>query len=154
MSRTALRPLILVTILALAAFAKPNFAGDWKLNASKSEFGAFPAPSSLTQKIVHEEPSLKVSAKLSSDNGDMEFESAYTTDGKECTNQFGPNAIKSTVKWDGDTLVIDGKGQFGDNEVSIKDKWEISADGKVVTILRHWASSMGEMDQKLVFEKQ
>jgi ABC-type transport system substrate-binding protein len=148
------RLLTLAALLSALAFAKPNLAGDWKMNASKSEFGAFPAPSSMTQKIAHEDPSLKVAAKMSTDNGDMDFESVYTTDGKECTNQFGPNVIKSTVKWDGDTLVIDGKGQFGDNEVTIKDKWELSADGKVLTILRHWASSMGEMDQKLVFEKQ
>lgn len=154
MSRLSLRILTLFTLLTLSAFAKPNFAGDWKMNASKSEFGQFPAPSAMTQKVTHEDPSLKVASKMSTDNGDMEFESTYTTDGKECTNQFGPNPMKSTLKWDGDTLVIDTKGQFGDNDFTLQDKWDLSTDGKTLTLRRHWASSRGEMDQKIVFEKQ
>lgn len=154
MSRLSLRILTLFTLFTLSAFAKPNFAGDWKMNASKSEFGQFPAPSAMTQKVTHEDPSLKVASKMSTDNGDMEFESTYTTDGRECTNQFGPNPMKSTLKWDGDTLVIDTKGQFGDNDFTLQDKWDLSTDGKTLTLRRHWASSRGEMDQKIVFEKQ
>jgi len=37
---------------------------------------------------------------------------------------------------------------------TIKDKWTLSEAGKVFTILRHLSSSMGEMDQRYVFEKQ
>ncbi len=154
MSRFAIRILTLAALLAAAACAKPNFAGDWKMNASRSEFGQFPAPSALTQKITHEDPSLKVASKMSTDNGDFEFESVYTTDGKECTNQFGPNPVKSTLKWDAETLVIDSKGQFGDNDFTMQDKWDLSEDGKTLTLRRHWSSSRGEMDQKIVFDKQ
>ena len=154
MSRFAIRILSLITLVTLSAFAKPNFAGDWKMNASRSDFGQFPAPSAMTQKVTHEEPSLKVASKMSTDNGDFEFESVYTTDGKECTNQFGPNPMKSTLKWDGDTLVIDTKGQFGDNEFTMQDKWDLADEGKTLTLRRHWSSSRGEMDQKINFEKQ
>ena len=50
--------------------------------------------------------------------------------------------------------MVTSKGQFGDAEVTIKDKWDLSADGKTLTMSRHWSSSMGEMDQKMVLEKQ
>lgn len=143
-----------VGIGALAADAKPNFSGDWKLDTAKSDFGGFPGPSSMTQKIAHEDPSLKVAAKMSTDNGDFDFESAYTTDGKESVNQFGPNSMKSTLAWEGDALLVNSKGQFGDNEVTMKDKWELSGDGKTLTVQRHFASSQGELTQKLVFQKQ
>ena len=77
-------------LAALAANAKPNFTGDWKLNVEKSEFGQFPGPNSMTQKATHDDPSLKVNAKLATDNGDFEFDATYSTDGKETTNTFGP----------------------------------------------------------------
>jgi hypothetical protein len=146
----------LALLAASAAFAAaPDLSGSWKLNGSKSDFGQFPAPSGLTQKVTHAEPKLKVESKMSSDMGEMEFTANYTTDGKESTNQgFGGSEAKSTAKWDGETLLMETKGAFGDNAYTMKDKWSISEGGKVLTILRHFASSMGEIDQKLVFEKQ
>ena len=152
--RPSLAGFALLSLAALSAYAKPNFTGDWKLNAAKSEFGQFPAPSSMTQKAAHDDPALKVATKMATDNGEFEFESTYSTDGKETSNAFGPNAMKSVAKWEGETLAIQTKGQFGDSEVTIQDKWELSADGKSITIRRHFTSSQGEMDQKIVLEKQ
>jgi hypothetical protein len=152
--RLILAGLVLFGLAALPATAKPNFTGDWKLSSAKSDFGQFPAPSSMTQKATHDDPALKIAAKMVTDNGDFEFESTYSTDGKETTNTFGPSEMKSVAKWEGDTLTIETKGSFGDSEVTIQDKWELSADGKTITIRRHFASSQGEVDQKLVFEKQ
>jgi hypothetical protein len=139
---------------ALPALAKPNFSGDWKLNTSKSTFGQMPAPSSMTSKVVHEDPKLKNTIKQSGEQGDFETESNYTTDGKECTNQLFGNDVKSIVKWDGETLSIDTKAKFGDNDVAIQDKWSLSEDGKTLTVARSFKSAMGEGVQKLVFEKQ
>lgn len=141
-------------LLAVPALAKPNFSGDWKVNVSKSEFGQMPAPSSMTGKITHQDPSLKVAIKQSGERGDFEYEMSYSTDGKETTNEIRDNTMKSTAKWDGDVLVIDTKGSFGGNDVTIQDKMSLSADGKTLTLKRHFSSSMGEGDQTLVLEKQ
>lgn len=145
---------VLLGLCAATAAAKPNFTGNWKLNTAKSDFGQFPAPSSMTQTVTHDDPSLKVATKMATDNGDFDFDSVYSTDGKETTNTFGPNEMKSVAKWDGDVLTTQTKGSFGDSEVTINDKWTLSADGKVLTIQRHFVSSQGEMDQKIVLEKQ
>ena len=147
---------MILAVLALAALpvlAKPNFSGNWKLNVSKSSFGQMPAPASMTNKITHEDPKLTSHVKQSGERGDFEFDSNYTTDGKECSNDMFGNPVKSTLKWDGDTLSIDAKGKFGDNDFSIEDKWTLSDDGKTLTIVRLFKSSMGEGEQKLVFEK-
>jgi hypothetical protein len=144
-----------LAVAALPAAAKPNFTGDWKLNISKSTFGQMPAPSSMTNKITHSEPNLTTATKSSSEMGEYEMSASYTTDGKECTNQgFGGNPMTSTVKWDGDTLVIDTKAKFGDNELTIHEKWTLSEDGKVLSLQRTFKSAMGEGEQKLVLEKQ
>ncbi len=152
--RFSLAAFALVTLAALPALAKPNYTGDWKLNTSKSEFGQMPAPSSMTSKVAHDEPKLETTSKSSSDQGDFEFHAVYTTDGKESTNELMGNPLKSTAKWDGDVLVIESKGTFGDNEFTMLDRWTLSGDGKTLTIARTFKSAMGEMEQKLVLEKQ
>ena len=53
-----------LTLLTLAlglvqAQAKTDFSGTWKLNTGKSDFGPMPPPDSMTQKITHQDPSLK-----------------------------------------------------------------------------------------------
>jgi hypothetical protein len=149
----------LVTLALLAASAclaaGPNLTGSWKLNASKSDFGQFPAPSSMTQKITHADPKLTVEVKMANDRGEFEFTSSYTTDGKESVNQgFGGSETKSVAKWDGEVLLVDSKGAFGDNEYTMKDKWTLTEEGKILTILRHFSSGMGEVDQRMVFDKQ
>ena len=151
-----MRLLTLALLAVSAAFAaSPDLSGNWKLNASKSEFGQFPAPSSMTQKVTHAEPKLTVALKMTSDMGDVDLTANYTTDGKECTNTgFGGGETKSTVKWDGEALLMETKGSFGDNAYTMKDKWTISEDGKVLTIVRHFSSGMGDLDQKIILEKQ
>jgi hypothetical protein len=151
MKRTILGAILCASLPLLAA---PNFTGSWKLNASKSEFGPMPPPDSMSMKIDHQEPKLAVATKQSRDGNDFESTANYTTDGKECTNEFRGNPRKSTLKWDGDVLVIESKGKFGDNEYTSVEKWTLSADGKTLSIARHMASSMGEMDTKSTLERQ
>jgi hypothetical protein len=91
---------------------------------------------------------------MSSDMGDMSWESNYTTDGKESTNTIRERESKSIVKWDGDVLLFETKGKFGDNDFTMNDKWTLSEDGKALTINRRMSSSFGDADQKVVFEKQ
>jgi hypothetical protein len=148
------RFLVIAALAALPALAKPNFTGDWKLNVAKSNFGQMPAPSSATYKIAHDEPMLKNSVKQSGEMGDMQFESTVTTDGKESTNEMFGNPLKSTAKWDGDALLVESKGNFGGNDFTLNDKWTLSDDGKTLTVVRTIKSAMGDMDQKLVLEKQ
>jgi|HubBroStandDraft_1064217.scaffolds.fasta_scaffold149634_3 hypothetical protein len=147
---------ILTVVLGMVqAQAKSDFSGTWKLNASKSEFGPMPAPDSLTEKITHQDPSLKANiATTGGMQGDMTYDVNYTTDGKECVNHIADNEFKSTLHWDGDDLVVETKGSFGGNDFTSKDRWTLSSDGKTLTVARHLSSAMGEADVKTVFDKQ
>ncbi len=151
---------VAAAVLLAAAFglagaqAKPNFSGAWKLNAGRSDFGAMPAPDSRADKITHQEPDLTDSFTQSGQMGEVSAELKYSTDGKETTNTIRGIEIKSTAKWEGDDLVIAGKGSFNGADVTLNDRWSLSADGKTLTIQRHVNSPMGETDQKIVLEKQ
>ena len=50
--------------------------------------------------------------------------------------------------------MIDSKGQFGDNEFTMTQKWTLSADGKTLTVVQVFKSAMGEGEAKLIFDKQ
>jgi hypothetical protein len=77
----------------------------------------------------------------------------YSTDGKETANTIRGNAFKSTAHWDGDQLAIESKGSLGGN-VTLKDRWSLSADGKTLSLQRHASRTLGSTDQTYVFEKQ
>jgi predicted lipoprotein len=144
----------IAALAALPAVAKPNFSGQWKANVSKSDFGQMPAPDKMEMKIGHEDPKLEVHNSQAGQFGEMEWDAKYTTDGQESKNVIRDNPATSIVKWDGDVLKFDTKGKFGDNDFTMTDKWSLSEDGKTVTMERHFSSSFGEGDQKVVMEKQ
>ena len=141
-------------LVVASAQSKPNFSGTWKLNAEKSDFGAMPGPKSRTDKIDHQDPDLKVTSTVETQKGEYTSNLKYTTDGKESTNQMRNNPVKSTAKWDGDALAIDSKANFNGNDVTIKDKWSLSKDGKTLTINRQLEGPQGKAEQKVVLEKQ
>jgi len=146
----------LVVLLSPTSFAqqKPDFSGTWKMNVAKSDFGALPGPDSRTDVITHKDPSLTDEVTAEGAQGKQQSTIKYTTDGKEVTNQMGPREVKSTLKWEGNNLIVTSKFLYNDNEVNARSSWSLSADGKTLTINVHYASNMGETDQKLVLEKQ
>jgi hypothetical protein len=151
----------IVAVLSVTAFAtsvvaqsKPNFSGTWTLNVAKSEFGPLPAPDSRTDVIEHNDPTIKDNVTQKGGQGDIVGTINYTTDGKEVTNQLGPREIKSTLAWEGSNLVVNSKLMYNDAEITIKNVWTLSDDGKTLTQNAHITSPMGELDNKMVYEKQ
>jgi len=145
-----------MALLAITCLAqqKPDFSGTWKLNVAKSDFGNFPSPTSRTDVIVHKEPSLTVNVSAEGPQGKFEYVANYSTDGKETTNKVRDRDAKSTAKWDGNNLQVHSIFNLNDTEVTAVANWTLNPDGKTLNINVHFSSSMGEGDQKLVFEKQ
>lgn len=134
--------------------AKPNFSGKWVLAVDKSDFGAFPGPSSRTDVIDHQEPKLKITVTTKGQQGERTYERNYTTDGKENTNSQGPMEVKSKTRWDGKLLITEAKFEIQGNPVEIKEQWELTDEGKTLVSKRDLKSSQGETTQKLVFNKE
>jgi hypothetical protein len=153
-----MRRRILIAVLfcfAVAiAQARPNFSGTWKLNLTTSDFGAAPKPEKATTTIEHAEPSLQVTTDVTGPQGQRVTKFKYTTGGAEITNVNGPVEMKSTAKWDGDVLVIESKGKFQDNDITLIDRWSLSSDGKTAKEIRHIVVQQGVFDQTYVYDKQ
>jgi hypothetical protein len=133
--------------------AKPNFSGTWKLDVSKSDFGVLPPANSRTVVIDHSEPVLKVAVSEDGAQGKQDFTLSYTTDGKEAVNNAGGLELKSILSWESSTLVDNTKLKFQDQDVTVKQVWLLSDDGKTLTQNAHYTSPMGEMDTKMVYAK-
>lgn len=153
---------ILTVVFVLAAMAalsfaadKPNFSGDWSLDASKSDFGPIPPPATMTRKVDHSEPAMTVTTvQTGGPQGDSTVTQKISTDGKETTSDFMGSQAKNTAKWDGSALVVTTKADFQGTEITINSKWTLSADGKVLTDAWHIISPQGEFDLTYVMNKK
>jgi hypothetical protein len=155
--RTILKSVLMVAALATVAPAadKPNFSGNWVLDADKSNFGPMPPPTTMTRKVDHNDPAMTVDQTTTGGaQGDQQATMKYSTDGKETTNSMMGNDVKSTTVWEGNALVIKMAADFQGTEIKITDKWTLSDDGKVLTDLMHLALPQGEFDITYVMNKK
>jgi hypothetical protein len=152
---------LMSTLFVIAAAAnmamaadKPDFSGNWKLDADKSTFGPMPPPTSMTRKIVHKDPDLAVDQAQSGDQGDQNTSMKYSTDGKETTNSMMGNDVKSKAVWEGKTLVITSAANFGGADVKLTDKWSLSDDGKTLTDVMGISAPQGDFEMTFVLLRQ
>jgi hypothetical protein len=149
---------LLATLLAVAAVAagqpaaKPNFSGEWKMNAAKSNFGALPPPSVMNRTITHTEPALTIVEEQQSAMGDQKTTRKYVTDGSEITFDVQGMAVASSATWKDNVLLVvsrvDGAG------LTFTDRMTLAPDGKSLTSAVHITSAQGDMDITVVFDKQ
>lgn len=138
--------------------AKPDFSGKWNLDLPKSDFGPAPPPDSIVTVIEHKEPNLKVTTTQTGQQTVVTNERNLTTDGKENRNKMramgADQDVLSTTTWSGKKLATALKLEVQGAVIDISDSWELSDDGKVLTVARVIKTPQGDVPQKLVFNKQ
>jgi hypothetical protein len=154
--KTLLSTLFVIAAAANMAVAadKPDFSGDWKMDADKSTFGPLPPPTSLTRKIDHKDPAITISTAQSGPQGDQNTTMKYSTDGKETTNSMMGNDVKSKASWEGKTLVVISSLDAGGQVVKLTDKMTLADDGKTLTDILSINSPAGDFDLTVVLVKQ
>lgn len=152
--RFTLTTLLLVGAGALAAQSPPNLSGRWVLLPAESTFGPLPAPESRTDLIVHEEPRLVITRATVAQGQEVAAELSYLVDGEPHRNHAGGAELVSRLHWEGATLVMISLANSPQGEVTITDRYELSADGQ--TLIQHRTLSvMGqELAQRLVLKRQ
>lgn len=146
--------LLALAVLAgtAAAADKPNYSGEWRMNPAKSTFGPMPAPISITRKVTHAEPSLVIVEEQLGDAGAQNTTRKYTTDGKEMSFESQGAEITSSAVWDGNAIVVVSNVNVAG--LQFVDRMTVSEDGKTLTSAVHITSSQGDLDLKLVFDRQ
>lgn len=152
--KATLCALFAFTVLAgpMAAADKPNFSGDWKMNAAKSNFGPIPGPTSIVRKVTHAEPSLAIVEEQQSDLGAQVTTRKYTTDGKDMSFESGGAVVRGTAVWERNTLIL--TSIVDAISATFTDRMSLSEDGRTLTSAVHIASAQGDLDLVVVFDKQ
>ena len=151
---------VMMTTVFLAAQAKPNFAGTWTLDETKStmpQMGGGPgggrgggAARSITVKQTDAE------LNRESQMGERTMTRVYKLDGSETVNSTPRGDTKSKSHWEGATLVTEStsemQGPSGSVTIVSKETMSLDAEGNLV-IETNAKTPMGDRTTKLVYKK-
>src|SRR5689334_16165050 len=145
---------LLALVGSVVADGKPNFSGEWKLDAGRSNLGPLPSSYSLTRKVTHADPRLVVLDSQQGGVGEPSTTQEFTTDGKVSINSFMNNPVESTAVWDGNSLVIAMKATVQGFAFHRTDRWKLSSDGKTLTSVVSVHGGDGDFEFTLVMSKE
>lgn len=153
------RPGSLAAIAALALFSaaaaeKPDFTGEWKLNADKSDLGGQPPPDSWVRKIHQKDGKISFATIQQREGQEFRSEFTLTTDGKEGSFQMGGGEAKGSMTWDGPVLVLKTQRESGMGPIIQNERATLAPDGKSVTFDVAINVNGNDIMMKLVFEKK
>jgi len=156
---------VAVAVLVMTGFAfaqnKVNFAGNWTLDAAKSQLGEgggrrFGPATKMV--VAQEENKLSVeSFRTNRDGEEVSTTYTYTLDGKKCENGTENRKMVSTVTWaqDGQSLTIASTSTFSregqEFTMESTEKWSMSEGTLVLDATRTTPS--GERTTKAVYQK-
>lgn len=121
--------LVLLAAQVTGGASKPDFSGQWVINAAESDFGLIPPPQCRGLKVSHREPEL-TSEETRPAGEPCGLTLRYATDGTPIT--YTANEAKQTARltWAGNALVIERSSNDG---VMMRIEATLSADGKKLT---------------------
>lgn len=164
--------LVFVFLFSLNTFAQtPNFSGEWTLDKGKSKLDERQAATIESQILKVEQSNQEVKITVTtkqteSQNGRRADigggTNTYPLDGKEFNAENESQIGKVLVKSKGE--IKEGKlnlqsvrtinNQMGEITITTKEVWELSADGKILTVKREFDSQRGKITSELVFTKK
>jgi hypothetical protein len=146
-----------VTLQPAAAQGKADFSGSWKMNVEKSDpmgggggggGGGGNMMATAVTTITQSATQLVIETKF----GEQSRTVTYNLDGKESVNPgMRGGETKSTVKWDGASLVIESVSGTGQASKEVRS---LSAEGKQMTVVSTRQGQNGEVTRKTVYDKQ
>jgi hypothetical protein len=143
-------------VTAAASQTHPNLSGTWALDVAASDFAKEAPPGKKVVTIEHLDPKLTMTVAEEGPAGAIKAEAQYLTESTPVTNSVMGNLMTTVAKWDGTELVMTTTGTFGDNDITLVDRYALSADGQTLTVRRHFEGKQrgGVQDQVLVHRKQ
>ena len=145
---------VLVVPFIARAQAKPDFSGTWTRDEAKSDppvGRGRGGGSGHTIKQTATEIAITIAGR-----GGPET-SIYKLDGSESTNQTqspeGPLTVKSYVKWEGASLVIETTREIQGMTITTREVRTLDASGNEMTIEATTRAPQGDISRTIVFTK-
>jgi hypothetical protein len=146
---TLIAMLLVAAQAAASVGSKPDFSGQWVLNASESDFGLIPQPPCRGLKLAHREPELLV--EETGPGGEPCGQTIrYTTDGTLVTYVANSVRRQARLTWRGNVLVIN---RTDDDGVTMRIEATLSADGRKITRAYSLESPQGATNWSYVYDR-
>ncbi len=169
--------LLLMAVAVSAQDKQTDFSGDWTLNKEKSELGERNRMESMTMKVSQTademtvEKTIKMGERPEGENrgggnrmggGDGTQTLKYNLKGKETSadkgggRRGGEAKLKAKAEKDGKLKLIQTRSfetQMGAISIKTVEIWELSADGKTLTVSSNSETPRGNISSKMVFTK-
>lgn len=149
-----------LSLLFSFSYKAANFSGTWNLDESASELGQFGVRAASLKIVIEqsEEAFKMIRSNTGFDGSTADVIENYTI-GKDTENTGLMNSKKiGKLSWDGEqifkvdfTLSMEFQGQSF--EMKGNEKWEISADGKTLTLKTSLSTPQGDLETKAVYKK-
>ena len=147
---TLIALLIVASQAAASVGSKPDFSGQWVLNASESDFGLIPQPQCRGLKLSHREPELLLEETGPGGEPCGLAAIRYTTDGTLVTYMANNTRRRARLTWSGNALVID---RTDDDGVVLRIEATLSADGRKLTRAFDLESPQGATSWSYVYDR-
>jgi len=147
----------LLLALAASGFAqgKPDFSGEWTLNRQASTLS--PAAAAIRSgdvRIEHRDPTFRYKAVLKSETDLVQYEFELQTDGREVAGMQQGMATASSLRWEGEALVLSSRIQRSSGEMKIVFRYELLDDGRRLRAVEQIRGAGRDQDNVWIFERR
>jgi hypothetical protein len=138
----------------LAAEVKPDFSGEYVLNAHASTLDAgADAVRSAVLRIEHREPMVRCQATFAFDSKTFEYSLERVSDGREVIDQKEPTTV-SSLHWEGNALVFMDRTKGPDSELTMSWRYELLEGRRLLRAVEHIRGDGRDRDNVWVFERR
>ena len=142
--------LLACCFLLASAQTRPAIDGTWKLNPSKSKFGAKQGPRNLVERFDRQGATLRELLTVVNAKGTSTVTYNYSLDGKEIINVVDGEKVTTTARWAANVLVVEWKDDGG----TFSRRFTFSENGNTLTVNAHDSSDDGESNETIVLDRQ
>lgn len=141
---------------ALPDTALPVYTGTWALDTAKSVFGNFPGgrPTGRTDVIEHDGARIRQVLYLLRGSTRDTTTYLYSVGGAPTVNVVDKRDIKTVATWEGRMLHLVSTTHLFMFEMTMDERWQLSPEGRTLTMIRYIKYPLGEGGQRLVFERR
>ena len=141
--------------LTVSAQQKPDFSGEWTLSLQASTLSPIVAPAAQSGvlRIEHHEPKFTAQQTIVLDGKPFESKFDLLSDGREVVTERGGRRIVSTLRWDGDALVVTWRIHGPGDEMTISFRYELQNDGRQLRAAEQLRGGGRDQDNVWVFER-
>jgi hypothetical protein len=148
-----------VILLGVAASGRaderPDFSGEWILNRQASTLSpGADAVQSGVWRIEHREPTFRHKAAFVTGSKPIEYEYELSSDGREVVGTHEGTRTVSSLRWEGNALVVTWRTQRSDTEIVISFRYELLDDGQRLRAAEQVRGTDHDQDNIWMFERR